>query len=300
MQQRAILLIDDDPVNLQVLEEYLKLGKNSDHAILKCNNGKEGLGLLHEHYGNIDVILLDRMMPIMSGVGFLQEFNKVEEYRKIPVIMQTASDQSAHIQEGFQLGVYHYLIKPLSPSLFNSIVYAAIELYTTQRKLQNDLNISQRLFQYVDHAAFQIKTLEDVKIMSVSLATLFPDPHKVVTGISEILINAIEHGNLGISYDEKTRLNLQMKWEEEIQNRLNHPDYAKKVVKITFEKSTEALFLTIKDEGAGFNFKKYLNFDPRRSTDNHGRGIAFANSLSFDSLEYRGEGNEVVCSIKLM
>lgn len=299
MENRTILLIDDDPINLEVLEEYLKLGVNADHNIIKCHNGLEGLEAMSKHAGDIDAVLLDRMMPLMSGVEFMQEYNKQEKFRNIPVIMQTASDQREHMTEGFQLGIYHYLIKPLQPTVLNAIVHSAIELYTKQRKLLSDLNASQNLFRYIDNASFRIRTLEDVNVLSISLASLFPDPNKVVNGISEILVNAIEHGNLGITYDEKTQLNLESRWEEEIKRRLNESENKNKFVNITYYKTPEKLLLSIKDEGKGFNYSKYLSFDPSRGADNHGRGIAFANTLSFDSLEYIGAGNEVICMVKL-
>lgn len=298
MQKRSILIIDDDLINLEVLEDYLKLGSNADHEIIRAINGKEGLEVLHDHADSIDVILLDRMMPVMSGIDFMHEFNKNEFYKNIPVIMQTASDLREHMAEGFQLGVYHYLIKPLSPMTLNSIVHSAIELYKHHRILTSDLKNTKNLFKYVEHAAFQIRTLEDANIMSVSLASLFPDPTRVVNGISEILVNAIEHGNLGITYDEKTHLNLTHKWEDEIARRLNLPENQNKNVIITFYRSDGEFRLNVKDHGQGFNYKKYLNFDPSRGTDNHGRGIAFANNLSFDSLQYIGCGNEVLCLVQ--
>lgn len=298
MEKRSILIIDDDPINLEVLEDYLKLGINADHEIIRATNGKEGLDALHKHVDSIDVILLDRMMPVMSGIDFLHEFNKNVLYKSIPVIMQTASDQHEHMVEGFQLGVYHYLIKPLSPNTLNSIVQSAIQFYTHHRVLTAEVKNTKNLFKYIEHAAFQIRTLEDVNVMSVSLASLFPDPTRVVNGISEILVNAIEHGNLGITYDEKTQLNLNHKWEDEIVRRLGLPENQNKNVTITFYRTDGDYTLNVKDHGAGFNYKKYLNFDPSRGTDNHGRGIAFANNLSFDSLQYLGCGNEVICLVR--
>jgi len=50
----------------------------------------------------------------------------------------------------------------------------------------------------------------------------------------------------------------------------------------------------IKDEGAGFDFSKYLDFDPERAFDLHGRGIAIANKDIFEKLQYIGRGNEVM------
>ncbi len=295
---RQILIIDDDANNRMIIEGFLKLGPNASHHILQCQNGKEGLEVLKNNLESIDLILLDRMMPIMSGVDFSNNVNADQELKKIPVIMQTASSENEHLFEGFKLGVYHYLVKPYSPTVLNSIVKSAIDFYTKQRELTGEVHNSKTLFKYVDQAVFKIKSLEDANLMSVSLAKLFPRPDKVVLGISEMLVNAIEHGNLQISYTEKTELNLQSNWHSEVEKRLNLPENCDKYVTISYLKHDNEIVLAIKDQGNGFDYKKYLEFDPSRSTDNHGRGIAFANHLSFDGIEYLGNGNEVRCIVR--
>ena len=63
--------------------------------------------------------------------------------------------------------------------------------------------------------------------------------------------------------------------------------------------ATTACHGAIKDEGKGFAWQDYLEMDPNRAFDTHGRGIAMARMLSLDSVEYRGSGNEVVATIKL-
>lgn len=295
---RKILVIDDELNNLEIIEEFIKLSPELDHTIVKCQNGQEGLNALIEEQHHIDVILLDRMMPIMDGVEFLKKINTQPELKKIPVIMQTASNEKEHLLEGFQLGVYHYLVKPYSPSVLNSIVKAAIDFYTKQRELSAEVNNSKTLFKYVDQAVFKIRNLEDVDLISISLARLFPHPDKVVLGISEMLINAVEHGNLGITYEEKTDLNMRCKWREEIDRRLNLPENLEKAVTVSYSKKNNEIIINIRDEGRGFDYSKYLDYDPTRSTDNHGRGIAFANNLSFDRVEYLGSGNEVNCAVR--
>lgn len=296
--ERKILVLDDDQTSLDMLERYLALGENAGHRVIKAHDGLEGWEILTKEYQNIDVILLDRMMPMMGGVEFLKRLHEFKGAQAIPVIMQTVSDSREDILEGFKLGVYHYLVKPFSPVILNSIVHAAVNFYSKQRELVEALTNQKTLFKYVDRAVFKIRTLEDINPISTSLAQLFPSPDKVVLGISEILTNAIEHGNVGITYDEKTRLNLHCKWREEVEKRLELEENTHKYVTISFFKNKNNIILNVKDEGRGFDYFKYLDFDPNRSTDNHGRGIAFANKLSFDRIEYLGNGNEVNCMVR--
>lgn len=295
---RIILVVDDEPSNIEIIEGFLQLGHYSSYELIKCSNGKEAYDQLVKFKDLIDLVLLDRMMPVMSGVDFIHKVNEDPELKKIPIIMQTASNEREHLLEGFRLGIYHYLVKPYSPTVLNSIVKSAIDFYTKQRELTAEVRNTKTLFKYVDKAIFKIRSIEDANLISVSLANLFPEPDKVVLGISEMLINAIEHGNLQISYDKKSELNMSCKWQDEIETRLNLPENKDKFVTISYLKSNDEIVLHIKDEGNGFDFNKYLEFDPQRSTDNHGRGIAFANNLSFDRIEYLGNGNEVKCVVK--
>jgi anti-sigma regulatory factor (Ser/Thr protein kinase) len=70
-------------------------------------------------------------------------------------------------------------------------------------------------------------------------------------------------------------------------------------VEIRFERTPEAILFTVQDQGDGFTWNTYLDFDPERIFDPNGRGIAIARSMSFDTLEYLGNGNTVRVSVTL-
>lgn len=297
--KRKILVIDDEANNLEIIEGFLRIGHFEDYDIIKCQSPQDGLKLLLEDSKEIDVIILDQMMPGMSGLELVKKLKETPILKRIPVIMQTASDDKIQLVEGFKLGVYHYLIKPYLPSVLNAVVRGALDVYNKQRELSVALGHSKLLYECVENASFKINNLDQANKISVSLAQLFPNPEKVVLGISEILVNAIEHGNLNISYEEKSELNLKSQWKAEIDKRLNLPEYKDKAVTIHFTKTKDEIVLSVKDEGKGFDYKRYMEFDPTRSTHNHGRGIAFANNISFDKLEYVGTGNQVNCIVRL-
>jgi len=62
---------------------------------------------------------------------------------------------------------------------------------------------------------------------------------------------------------------------------------------VIFEKKKNTYYLQITDQGKGFNWKSFMEFDPSRASDNHGRGIAMANMIAFDRLVYNEAGNQV-------
>ncbi|MCS5710686.1 response regulator [Candidatus Berkiella aquae] len=296
---RKMLIIDDDVNNLEIIEGFLRMGNFPEYQFIKCKSAEEGLKELISYCKEIDIIILDQMMPGMSGLELVTKVKADPRFSHIPIVMQTASNDKSKLVEGFRLGIYHYLTKPYLSSVFNAIIRGALDFFNHQRELSIALEHSRVLYDCIENASFTINNLEQASKMSVSLAQLFPYPEKVALGISEILVNAIEHGNLNITYEEKTELNLKSQWKQEVERRLVSEENKNKQVTIHFIKKKDEIILNVKDEGEGFDYARFLEFDPSRSTHNHGRGIAFANNISFDRLEYVGVGNQVNCIVKL-
>jgi len=131
------------------------------------------------------------------------------------------------------------------------------------------------------------------------LANVAPEPGRVVLGLSELMLNAVEHGNLAIGYREKSQLIESDRLHDEIGRRLSDPRYASRQAEVLVRRENGTLRFTIRDQGQGFDWRGYLDMSPERAFDTHGRGIAMSRMISFDSLEYRGCGNEVEAAIRL-
>jgi anti-sigma regulatory factor (Ser/Thr protein kinase) len=140
----------------------------------------------------------------------------------------------------------------------------------------------------------EVQNLDEVEATATELATLFPDAAMARLGLRELILNAVEHGNLEISYEEKGNLLAQGRWREEVQYRLTQPQYRHKKVRLKLIRDAGKLALYIADEGKGFNAKPYLECSAERLTHSHGRGIALAKQLCFDQLVYSDKGNEVL------
>jgi anti-sigma regulatory factor (Ser/Thr protein kinase) len=151
----------------------------------------------------------------------------------------------------------------------------------------------------ITQATLRIQTVEQARDAAAVLVNACPDPAAAVIGLTELLVNAVEHGNLGITYEDKTALNAAGTWEAEVRRRLSLPENANKRVELRLERTGDELRFTIRDEGPGFAWEKYGEVDTSRVFDNHGRGIAIARAMSFDRVEYRGNGNEVVATVRL-
>jgi hypothetical protein len=141
--------------------------------------------------------------------------------------------------------------------------------------------------------------MQEAQDLALVLAEASMDSHRTVNGYSALLINAVEHGNLGIGYADKSQLLQEGRWADEIESRLHHPSYSDRKVNVVLEKTVTSTAVTITDQGRGFNWHNYLDFKPERAFDLHGRGIAISRAVSFDSIGYLGNGNTVVTTVNM-
>lgn len=118
-----ILVVDDDRLNRKIITSILH---DAGYETMQATDGLEGLKAL-EADSSIKVILLDRMMPNMNGMEFMEEFNKRPQWVYKKVIMQTAANQPKDVIEGKSTGAYYYLSKPFDSTILLSVVRAAID-----------------------------------------------------------------------------------------------------------------------------------------------------------------------------
>jgi hypothetical protein len=292
----TVLAIDDEPNNLRALRLDLE---DEGYQVLTAIDGVDGWRVLQENAAHIHVILLDRMMPNRNGIEFMQLLKTDPKVASIPVIMQTAAAEKEQVVEGIQAGVYYYMTKPYEKEILLSIVNAALEDRQKYLQLREELQLFKSKLRLVRDSYFEVHDMHDAHYFSTFISQFFPDPQRVLFGINELLINAIEHGNLGITYDEKSLLNKSGKLIEEIERRQNLAENADKNVLIRYTRQPHQILLFIKDCGPGFDWQNYMEISPERATHSHGRGIALSRMMSFDQMEYMGCGNEVMCQIKI-
>jgi len=133
--------------------------------------------------------------------------------------------------------------------------------------------------------------------LAAGLSTLAADPASVALGLVELLINGIEHGNLGITFHDKAALLAADRWEQEVEARLERPDNADKFVRARARREGGLIRIAIRDCGPGFDWRRYIDLDESRALHPNGRGIAVARHIAFRSLEFVEPGNEVIVTL---
>lgn len=176
----------------------------------------------------------------------------------------------------------------------------ANQQFVFHRGLQNDFageesgsfSFDNDLLDIHFYSSFLISYLYNTnKISSV-------DRFNLQIALSELLNNALEHGNLEISYEEKS------KWMEEngeivslIEQKRLDPKFSNRKIGISYILNQDFCSFTISDDGNGFDWKKYTQKQAEESTELHGRGIQLSGEM-VGTLSYNDKGNKVTLKIK--
>lgn len=104
--RRVVLMVEDDNKLKEVLTKFLS---RNDYEVLAAENGKVGLKLFYENSKNLDIVLLDGMLPDIDGVDVLKE---IREHSQVPVIMLTARESEEDQLNGLNNGADNYITKP--------------------------------------------------------------------------------------------------------------------------------------------------------------------------------------------
>ena len=109
---RSKILICDDERDITLLtKKFLEL---ENYDILSANNGKQALQIMEEHYSDIDLVLLDIMMPQISGFDVLKKIKAIEKYNDVLIVIFSVKNFQMDIQKAKDLGADGYLPKTIS------------------------------------------------------------------------------------------------------------------------------------------------------------------------------------------
>jgi len=161
-QHKKILVVDDETINLEFFEVMLsKLG----FTVEKANDGLEALEKIKKFHP--DLIMLDNIMPRMSGWELTKNLKANPAYKEIPIIMFSALDQIKDKVESLELGVEDYIIKP-----FNfSEVLARIKVVFRNRDLLKQIQIREEQLEklHIDMKNNIVECMKNIDELSVNI-----------------------------------------------------------------------------------------------------------------------------------
>ncbi len=168
-----ILIVDDEPINLQVLINHLSL---HNYSLIQATNGREALEKIQNGF-HPDLVILDVMMPHMSGYEVCEKIRERFPAAQLPVVMLTAKDRVSDVVEGLSAGANDYLVKPVS----KQELLARIK---TQLQLSNINNSLRRFVPYEFLHLLERESIIDVRLgdqVLKEMTVLFSDIRSFTT-----------------------------------------------------------------------------------------------------------------------
>ena len=130
-----ILIVDDSEMSRDMLSDML----SDDYDIVEAVDGEEALSILKERVYDIDLVLLDIIMPAIDGFGVLDVMKRYHWIDNTPVIMISSETSQSYIRKAFELGVTDYILRPFDSFIIHKRVSNTLMLYRKQKKLLSAL-----------------------------------------------------------------------------------------------------------------------------------------------------------------
>ena len=188
--EKLILIVDDNPTNLNVLFEYLE---ESGFEVSVAKSGESAIQQIEQHI-QPDLILLDVMMPGLDGFETCRKLKADKNTRDIPVIFMTALTDTVDKVKGFLAGGQDYITKPLQ----HEEVLARITAHLKIRKLENILqkreNLLKKKEEQLSEKTRKIEELEQCKQTFFGyISSELQQPINTLLGFTRMLLENIEH-----------------------------------------------------------------------------------------------------------
>lgn len=124
MRKKKILLVDDDESICETLKELL----TSEYDCIMAHNGVEGLSYLEKNPGEVDLIITDLMMPSMDGFELISCIQSNNVNKNIPILVETAMEQTDDISRALNIGVDDIITKPFNADILRKRVKNMLDI----------------------------------------------------------------------------------------------------------------------------------------------------------------------------
>jgi DNA-binding response OmpR family regulator len=287
-----ILIVDDEVILRNLLVRYMC---KEGFEPIEAADGESAVDLYR--ITKPACVVSDVVMPKMDGIDLLARIRKIDP--QAVIILMTGFGNEDVLLRALRGGATNFFKKPFNfqelLDCIKSIIRHKTEIDETNFFSEALTGESKKFVIGMDNAnIFPI-----INQISMHLRNVFPqsDIINLKIGIEEMLVNAIEHGNLAISYDEKNNAIEQGRFGLLIQERLNTENNAKKKILVQSTLSEDRLEIVITDEGRGFDWRSLPDPLENNFLSYNGRGI-FLTKIFYDSVSFNKEGNEVTITKK--
>ncbi|RKZ74325.1 MAG: hypothetical protein DRR19_30200, partial [Candidatus Parabeggiatoa sp. nov. 1] len=213
----TILIVDDEPVNRQVLVNFLSL---QNYCLSQAASGTEMLALIEEGLMP-DLILLDVMMPYKTGFEVTRKIRKKWQADELPIILLTAKNQVADLVVGLESGANDYLTKPVSKDELLARIKTHLhlkQLRAENRRMSAELDVTRRLQQMILPTAQELEQVAGLEIAGFmepaeevggDYYDVLQHHGRILFGIGDVTGHGLESGVLMLMAQTAVRMQLE-------------------------------------------------------------------------------------------
>ena len=288
----SILIVDDEEIIRELLYERVTY-----KGAVRADTAENGFAAVEKlKQDSFDVVLSDICMPGMGGIDLLKAVK--EHWPETAVIMMSGYADMSDTIGALRHGAIDFLEKPFEMAkVIEAIqrVFRMKNLEYSKKEALRYLDLETRIFRIPNDldlcpiiVSEVTQNLADKNITDVSFL------ESIRVALNEILFNAVEHGNLGISFEEKTQLMEGCAdYHQAIRDRALNPNYADRHVTLEYYMDADLVRFVITDQGEGFDHSALPDpTDPENLLSCHGRGILMTR-IYMDEVIYNDKGNQV-------
>ena len=181
-----ILIVDDEPKNLTVLESVLDSPR---YCLFRAESADKALLALLRH--DFAVLILDVQMPGITGFELAQMIRERKKTSEVPIIFLTAYyNEDQHVIEGYDSGAVDYLLKPINPAILRSKVAVLAELFLKQRQLED---VNRALSAEVAERRLVQQQLSELNETLEQRVLDRTEAHKLAEQQIRLLMNEVNH-----------------------------------------------------------------------------------------------------------
>lgn len=293
MNTNTLLVVDDEAPVLTVLKNFLERERTFESRFADC--AETAIEMFKER--PVDLVLTDLKMPGKSGLDLVKEIKEIDS--KVQVIVMSGYGDVEDVITALRMGVVDYFQKPFRMQTVLDCIRRTFDRIEIQRNLTSAKAyvVEERKHLRIPNnfeAAHQV-TMELTQNLVRNGFSDESHVESIRVALTEIITNAIEHGNLGVTYEQKNeRIDNYEEYRAFLRERSEQPDYRERVVEIIYTmKDNEAKFV-ITDQGEGFDHSTLPDpTDPENLLNSHGRGILMTR-IYMDELYYNDTGNQAI------
>ncbi len=288
MKKKRAIIVDSSSATRELL---CRVARHEGLEPETYADGRAALEALAENHDDVILVITEINMPRLNGLEFMRLAHR--DLADVPFIVITDRGTKKEVIQALKQGAFDYFEKPFSAKEISSAIRRARQMAEISHKTSHAyLNLVKKFLLFeISNDIELVQPLVAGLTDEIKLCRRIPRSHLpgMRMGLHELIVNAIEHGNLELSSELKKRHD----YLDFLKRRALESPYRERRVTISVHITTETLTCTIRDQGPGFDWRALPNpGDPDNLFKPHGRGIIMASNF-FDQFSFNDSGNEV-------